>query len=430
MLFEKITLIDGNYEEKRDMYLETEGNRIVYIGTERPEGYTGETYDGRNKAALPGFYNIHCHIPDTLLRGYGEGLPLHRWLTEKMFPFEAKLTEEDVYWSSMLGACELIRSGAASFNDMFYKLEWIERAVRDSGLKANLSFGVSALPGLGSYREYAAYAETEALRRRLAEAGDDRVRADVGLHAEYTSHEGLMRDVADYAREAGLRVHLHLSETRKEHEECKTRHNGLTPAALFERVGLFDVPVIAAHCVWIEGEDFDILRDKGVTVAHNPSSNMKLGSGFAPVKKMLEAGIRVGIGTDGAASNNNLNLLEEVTLASMIGKGITGDPTFLGPRQLLELSCRNGALAQGRTDCGALEVGSRADIVVYDLDRPHLQPVYEALPNLFYAADASDICLNMIDGEVVYRDGVLTRIDEEKVKAEARSRSARILSEL
>ena len=126
MLFEKITLIDGNYEEKRDMYLETEGNRIVYIGTERPEGYTGETYDGRNKAALPGFYNIHCHIPDTLLRGYGEGLPLHRWLTEKMFPFEAKLTEEDVYWSSMLGACELIRSGAASFNDMFYKLEWIE----------------------------------------------------------------------------------------------------------------------------------------------------------------------------------------------------------------------------------------------------------------------------------------------------------------
>ena len=119
MLFEKITLIDGNYEEKRDMYLETEGNRIVYIGTERPEGYTGETYDGRNKAALPGFYNIHCHIPDTLLRGYGEGLPLHRWLTEKMFPFEAKLTEEDVYWSSMLGACELIRSGAASFNDMF-----------------------------------------------------------------------------------------------------------------------------------------------------------------------------------------------------------------------------------------------------------------------------------------------------------------------
>ena len=242
------------------MYLETEGNRIVYIGTERPEGYTGETYDGRNKVALPGFYNIHCHIPDTLLRGYGEGLPLHRWLTEKMFPFEAKLTEEDVYWSSMPGACELIRSGAASFNDMFYKLEWIERAVRDSGLKANLSFGVSALPGLGSYREYAAYAETEALRRRLAEAGDDRVRADVGLHAEYTSHEGLMRDVADYAREAGLRVHLHLSETRKEHEECKTRHNGLTPAALFERGGLFDVPAIAAHCVWTTEEDWALME--------------------------------------------------------------------------------------------------------------------------------------------------------------------------
>lgn len=430
MLFERITLIDENYLEKPDMYIQTEGNRIVYIGEERPKDYAGEVYDGRNKAALPGFYNIHCHIPDTLLRGYGEGLPLHRWLTEKMFPFEAKLTEEDVYWSSLLGACDLIRGGAASFSDMFYKLPSIEQAVRDSGLKANLSFGVSALPGLDSYREYDAYRETEALRRRLQTAGDDRIRVDVGLHAEYTSNEGLMREVADYAREAGLQVHLHLSETKKEHEECKLRHGGLTPAALARKVGLFDQPAIAAHCVWIEGEDFEILREKGVTVAHNPSSNMKLGSGFAPVKKMLESGIRVGIGTDGAASNNNLNMLEEVTLASMIGKGITGDATFLGPRQLLELSCRSGARAQGREDCGAIRVGNRADIVVYDLDKPHLQPVHSVLPNLFYAADASDICLNMIDGEVVYRDGALTRIDEERVMAEARARTRRILSEL
>ncbi len=430
MLFERITLIDGNYEEKPDMYLQTEGNRIVYIGAERPKDYTGETYDGKNKVAMPGFYNLHCHIPDTLLRGYGEGLPLHRWLTEKMFPFEAKLTEEDIYWSSMLGACELIRSGVASFTDMFYTLPQIERAVRDSGLKASLCFGTTALPGLSGYREYVAYQETEGLRRRLAAAADDRIRVDVGLHAEYTSHEALMRDVADYARETGLRVHLHLSETQKEHEECKARHNGLTPAALFEKVGLFDVPATAAHCVWIEGEDFDIFRRHGVTVAHNPSSNMKLGSGYAPVKKMLESGVRVGIGTDGAASNNNLNMLEEVTLASMLGKGLNGDPTFLSPSELLEMSCRNGAQAQGRADCGALEVGNRADIVVYDLDRSHLVPTYDVLPNIFYAAAASDICLNMIDGEVVFRDGVLTRIDEERVKAEARSRAARILSEL
>lgn len=420
MLFEKITLIDGNYEEKRDMYLETEGNRIVYIGTERPEGYTGETYDGRNKAALPGFYNIHCHIPDTLLRGYGEGLPLHRWLTEKMFPFEAKLTEEDVYWSSMLGACELIRSGAASFNDMFYKLEWIERAVRDSGLKANLSFGVSALPGLGSYREYAAYAETEALRRRLAEAGDDRVRVDVGLHAEYTSHEGLMRDVADYAREAGLRVHLHLSETRKEHEECKTRHNGLTPAALFERVGLFDVPAIAAHCVWIEGEDFDILRDKGVTVAHNPSSNMKLGSGFAPVKKMLEAGIRVGIGTDGAASNNNLNMMEEMHLAAVLHNGFTHDPTVMKPAQVLNMATRNGARLQGRSDTGELAVGKKADVIAIDLSRPHLYPNLDPLALMVYSAQGADVAMTMVDGRILYENGEFLTLDADKILSEAR----------
>ena len=428
MLFEKITLIDGNYEEKRDMYLETEGNRIVYIGTERPEGYTGETYDGRNKAALPGFYNIHCHIPDTLLRGYGEGLPLHRWLTEKMFPFEAKLTEEDVYWSSMLGACELIRSGAASFNDMFYKLEWIERAVRDSGLKANLSFGVSALPGLGSYREYAAYAETEALRRRLAEAGDDRVRADVGLHAEYTSHEGLMRDVADYAREAGLRVHLHLSETRKEHEECKTRHNGLTPAALFERVGLFDVPAIAAHCVWIEGEDFDILRDKGVTVAHNPSSNMKLGSGFAPVKKMLEAGIRVGIGTDGAASNNRLNMFTEMGRAALLHKA-AGDPETMPARTVLDMATRGGAAAMGG-DGGVLAVGRPADCIALDLSAPNMQPLFNAASHAVYAATGMEVALTMVAGEVLYRDGRFTRFDYPALCAEVREMRRFVLRRL
>ena len=417
MLFEKITLIDGNYEEKRDMYLETEGNRIVYIGTERPEGYTGETYDGRNKVALPGFYNIHCHIPDTLLRGYGEGLPLHRWLTEKMFPFEAKLTEEDVYWSSMLGACELIRSGAASFNDMFYKLEWIERAVRDSGLKANLSFGVSALPGLGSYREYAAYAETEALRRRLAEAGDDRVRADVGLHAEYTSHEGLMRDVADYAREAGLRVHLHLSETRKEHEECKTRHNGLTPAALFERVGLFDVPAIAAHCVWTTEEDWALMAEKGVSCIHNPVSNLKLGSGVAWIPAMKRAGVNIALGTDGVSSNNNHDMFEEMKFAAILHNGVTHDPLALLPRQVLAMATRDGARALGRRT-GQIAPGYTADLILVDFDRPSLTPCHSVEDNLVYSARGSDVVMNMARGKIIYKDGTFFTLDLERIKAE------------
>lgn len=429
MLFKDITLVDENYDVKQHQYVQTEGCKIVYIGDTAPEGYEGEVYDGRNKVAVPGFFDIHCHVPMTLLRGYGEGLPLDRWLNEKMFPFEAKLTAQDCYWGAMLGACELIRSGTASFTDMYFNLADISRAVMESGLKVNIARGISEMSGKVHLRDLEGYRDTDDLYRQVKASGCDRIRVDVGLHAEYTSTEGLVREVADYMRTTDMNVHVHLSETKKEHDACKERY-GVTPAELFARCGLFDHPATAAHCVWIEDQDFDILRDKGVTVAHNPSSNLKLGSGFAPIKRMLEHGIRVGIGTDGAASNNNLNMLEEVTLASLVNKGASGDPTFLAPKQLLELACRNGALSQGRTDCGAIKVGNRADIVVYDLDKPHLQPVFDALANVIYAAQASDICLNMIDGDVVYRDGVLTHIDEEKVMAEAVRCKERILSEL
>ena len=430
MLFEDITLIDDRFQVRTHQYLQTEGCRIAYIGPDCPPDYRGERYNGHNKALVPGFFNLHCHLPDTVLRGFGEGLPLHRWLQEKMFPFEARMTGEDCYWSTLLGVCELIRGGAVSVTDMFLHLDDVERAVRESGLKANLTYGLTAAPDGRPFEEMDGVRETLALRDHLARTGDGRIRADMGLHAEYTATEPLMRQVAELCRSEGFRLHLHLSETRKEQEECRQRHGGLTPAALFERCGLFDTPVTAAHCVWLEGEDFDILRDRGVTVAHNPSSNLKLGSGIAPVKKMLDKGIRVAIGTDSAASNNNLNMLEEMNLASMLQKGLTGDPTCLGPSEILEMTCRTGALAQGREDCGAIKVGNRADLLVFDLDKPHLQPVHDLLSNLLYAASASDICLSMIDGDVVYKDGQLTHLDEEKIIAEANRRTARILSEL
>lgn len=427
MLFQDITLIDENYGAVPHANILVEDGRIAAITKEAPAGYAGEVYDGRDKIAAPGFYNTHCHVPMSLLRGYGEGLPLHRWLTERMFPYEELLSEEDIYWGALLGISEMLASGAASFTDMYFHMEDVARAVMDSGIKANLCHGVSA-----GGKEDAAYAETPGRANTLAlmevaKNSGGRIIADVGLHAEYTSGPRLGREVAEFAKEHGLRVHLHLSETKKEHEEAKTRR-GMTAAAWFASLGLFDVPVNAAHCVWVEPGDIELLAKHGVTAAHCPSSNLKLGSGIAPLYELRRAGVRVGIGTDGAASNNNLNVLEEVNLAAMVQKGVRQDPLFLSMAEVFGMACQNGALAQGRADCGAIKVGNRADIVVYSTDAPHMLPVIDPASNVLYSAQKDDIVMNMVDGRVVYKDGSYPFIDIEKVKYHARRIAAEKLA--
>ena len=429
MLFKDIDIIDENYEIQTHMNLVTKDNKISYIGKDIPIDYDGDIYNGNNKVIMPGFFNTHCHIPMTLLRGYGEGLPLHRWLNEKMFPFEARLTPKDCYWGSLLGAMEMIKSGVVSFTDMYFNIEDIIMAVKESGLKANISHGTTYNHKMPNYKDLNAYKDTERLLNLVKQNQNDDILIDVGLHAEYTSNEGLVRQVAEYAKSNNLIIQTHISETKEEHEACKQR-NGMTPLAYFEKCGLLDQPVIAAHCVWIEEEDFNIIKDKNVTPVHCISSNLKLGSGFAPIKRMLDMGIFVCIGTDGASSNNNLNMLEEVHIASMVNKGVTRDPQFMLPKQILKLATLNGAISQGRMDCGSVKVGNRADIVIYDMDKPHLQPVFDILSNIIYSAGAEDICLTMIDGKVVYKDGEFSNIDREKVIYKSNEIKNRILSEL
>jgi 5-methylthioadenosine/S-adenosylhomocysteine deaminase len=429
MLFNKISVVDDSFSLRRDMYLVTNGSRIEYIGKEKPLNYEGEVYNGENKVVLPGFVNNHCHVPMTLLRGYGEGLPLHRWLTEKMFPFEAKLTGEDIYWGSLLGIAEMVKSGVVSFTDMYFEIELMAQAVSESGIKVNLSHGLSYNSKKPSIFELQGYKDTERMLDIASRDKTGRLKIDIGLHAEYTSRESLVREVAHYARERNLIVHTHLSETQGEHDNCKLKY-GKTPAEYFAECGLFDQPTTAAHCVWVEDSDIEIIKSKGVVPVHCPSSNMKLGSGFAPIKQMIEAGIPVTIGTDGASSNNNLNMVEEIYLAAMINKGSTQDPEFMYPAQLLKLATINGAWAQGREDCGSIKVGNKADLVVFDMDKPHLQPVFDELANILYSGQSDDICMTMIDGQIVYKDGEYKTIDIEKVMHKAVGIKERILSEL
>lgn len=415
MLFQNIALLDQTYALRMHQYVATQGKTITYIGDQPPDSYDGEMYDGQNKIMLPGFFNLHCHIPMTLIRGYGEGLPLHRWLQERMLPFESLMNAEDMYWGAMLGMAEMLRSGAVSFTDMYMKVEGILRAVDQAGMKANLCNAAIGFDDDARFVGSGEWKDTRTIREFAKTAGHDRILPEVGLHAEYTTRERMVRDVAEFAAAKNLRIQLHLSETRSEHEECKQRHAGKTPTQWFAHCGALDVPVTAAHAVHVEEEDLAILAEKGVTVAHCPSSNLKLGSGIARIDRMIEKGVAVGIGTDGAASNNNLNMLEEITLASMLQKGISGNPVVFGPAQMLEMACKAGAHAQGRADCGVLRTGYRADLIVIDLHKPHLQPVFDPLANVFYSAQAEDVCLTMVDGKVLYRDGAYTTIDIEQV---------------
>lgn len=433
MLFADIDLLDENLDYRPHQWVGVRDGRVAYVGAEAPAGEEaaafGEAYDGRGKLLMPAFYNAHSHAPMTLLRGYAENLPLQAWLNDAVFPFEAKITPEDCYWGTLLACAEMARYGCVGFSDMYYHMDQVARAALDAGLKLNLSDSLLAFNGEG-LGDLPVDEENRRLVRELQGAGDGRIVVDCNVHAEYTTNPRAVADLAAFAREQGLRVQVHVSETRLEHEECKQRHGGLTPVRYFESLGLFDVPVTAAHCVWVDDGDIDILAERGVFVAANPASNMKLGSGYAPVPKMLERGVNVCLGSDGVASNNNHDLMQDLYLLALLYKGSTGDPAQVTPKQALHAATRTGALSQGREDCGCVAVGMKADLCVLDVTGPSWSPMTNPLVNVVYAGHGADVCLTMCDGRVVYRDGAWPTLDVERAKAEAEARTKRIIGEL
>lgn len=428
MLFCNIDLLDENFHLKRGQYVGVKDGAIAYIGDTAPAEDYGEPYDGRHRLLLPGFYNVHSHAPMTLLRGYAENLPLQRWLNEKVFPFEDKLSEEAAYYGTQLAIAEMLASGTVSFTDMYFFLDGMTRAILESGIKCNLSRGLTVFDD-SDYEQTAAYRDNLRLLDEWHGMNNGRLLADLCIHGEYTSTPKVVEAVAAQAKARGARMHIHLSETQAEHEACKQRH-GMTPAAYMQARGVFDVPTTAAHCVWLEGEDFDILKAHGVTVACCPASNLKLASGYANVPKMLEMGIHVALGTDGAASNNNLNILQDLYLFAVVYKGYYHDSTLITPAQALYAATRAGALSQGREDSGRLAVGCKADLCVINTDTPQFTPMTDAACNVVYAAQGADVRLTMVDGEVLYQDGEFKTIDIEKAKAEAQRHTDAILRSL
>lgn len=428
LLFSGADILRPDFTVLKNAFLGVDGAVIDYIGAERPTASYDEEKDMRGKLLMPGLYNMHTHTSMVLLRGLGSDLPLDRWLHEAMFPIEARLTPEDISVGTRLAMMEMLSTGTVSFTDMYDMPRVTVDEVSRAGMKANLNRPVLSFDPDERYEDNHRVTESLAFFADCNGAAQGRIIADFAIHAEYTSHDEMVRRYGADCLARGANMHLHLSETAKEHEECKQRH-GKTPARWFADLGVFDSPTYAAHCVMVEDEDLAILRDKGVTCVHNPSSNLKLGSGFMPLTRLLEHDIRVCIGTDGAASNNNLNLFEEMHLAAIIHKGKLCDPTVVRPEQVLQMATRNGALAQGRADCGALAVGHRADVVAIDLNRPHLMPNHDTAALLVYAVQGSDVCMTMVDGRILYENGAFLTIDTERVMHDLRASCARLFGE-
>lgn len=373
--------------------LEISGGRISNVlSTPTPNPYTSTSA----KLVLPGLVNAHGHTAMTLVRGLGGGLPLKRWLEEAIFPIEAKMTPEDVAAGTTWGAMEMLAGGTTEVVDMYDFPGDCEARFDEIGMKAHVCrVGLSFVPG------------------RLEEAVEftrKHPKAHSCIHSEYLTNEEYCRALAKVNNEELKRpLHVHVSETEKEHLECIERH-GKTPIKYLADLGLLDQGGFAAHCVYATDEDFKIMAEKGMVLVHNPTSNMKLGSGFARIPRAIELGVKVALGTDGCASNDNLDMFEEMHLASLIHKGLAKDPTVLSAWDVIEMA----------TFGNKLEVGAPADLCVVDLKKPHLTPALD-LPNLVvHSMHASDVVMTIVEGEVVYDQGQWLKINHEKAEYDFR----------
>lgn len=392
---------------------------IAGIGREEfPQGDT--VIEGKNLVAMPGFINAHTHAAMTMFRGLGDDLPLDVWLQEKMWPAEDKLTPEDVYWAVKLALVEMIKSGTTAFADMYFLMEEAISAIEESGLKASLCRAMA--PFQGDYQYVLKEAKDFIYKWRGAASG--RISAVYGPHAPYTCPPQFLKEVAAEAKKDGAGIHIHLSETIKEIEEIKEQY-GCSPIELALETGLLDVHVLAAHCVHVNDRDIAILAEKGASVAHNPQSNLKLGSGIAPVPAMLKAGIPVALGTDGTASNNNLDMIEEMRTAALLHKGYNMDPTLVPASEAVKMATVNGALAMGMSNSGSLKVGHKADLILLDFNQAHLFPQWDTVSHIVYSAQASDVHTMIVDGNIIMHNREIKTIDAEEAYFEVNSRFRR-----
>lgn len=413
LLIKGVTLLpmDGKEEVIKNTNIYIEKNKISHIGDIKENKKVDRVIDGTNKVAMPGLINAHTHIGMSFFRNYADDLPLQEWLTQKIWPAEAKLTADDIYWGSLLSMVEMIQSGTTTFCDMYFFMEEVGKGLEKSGMRGVLTRGLIEEKGLEKEKiEY-----TRNLYNEWNGREDGRIKVMVAPHAPYTCSPSYIEDILDLAVELNSEIHIHLSETKKEVEDSVKAY-GKSPIKHVYDLGLFKQPTIAAHCVHVDDEDIRILEENNVSPVYNPSSNLKLASGFAPVDKMLKSGINVALGTDGSSSNNNLNMFEEIHLASIVNKAVNMDAISVKAYDALRMATINGAKALNwDNEIGSIEINKKADIILIDMNKPHLYPLHNEVSALAYSVQGSDVDTVIVDGNIIMEKREMKTLDVEKI---------------
>ena len=418
--------MDGR-EPVKDACLAIRDDRIVYA--DRPRGVSfraEEVIDGRGKAVLPGLVNCHTHAPMTLLRGLAEDVPLDVWLREHIWPVEAAMEPDDIYWGALLACLEMSLTGTTCFSDMYFHEDRVARAVEEAGLRAVLAPGIMDITGPKLGEELLREAVKLAERYRPSPGG--RITVMLGPHAIYTCSRDLLERVKEEADRLGIGIHIHLSETEEEVKRCLHEH-GKTPVGYLDELGLLGPRTLAAHCIHLTDEDIRLLAARGAKVAHCPVASAKIGTGVARVPELLSAGVDVGLGTDGPASNNTLDMLETVKFACLLHKAHRRDPTVLKAREALEMATVRAARSLGLSGLvGSLEPGKKADFVVLDLRKASTVPLHDPYAAVVYSARSGAVEHVFVDGEPVVLGGQHVRLRADEVLGKAEEKAAELLS--
>ena len=418
ILIKNALILNSNFQNKKQSLL-IKDDLIAEIADEIDESNADKIIDAEGKILLPGLINTHTHLSMTLFRGLADDLSLDSWLNDHIWPMEANLNGDYCYIGALLGAVELIKSGTTTFSDMYFYMEDVARAVEDAGIRAVLSYGMIDF-GDAERRENELN-ENLKLFKNCNGMADGRIKVFLGPHSPYTASEELLIRTRELADEYNMGIHIHVSETQKEIDDVSAE-KGLRPFEYLEKIGLLGPDVVAAHCVWLSDEEIDIIKKHDVKVSHNPCSNMKLASGISPVSKLIENDICVSIGTDGASSNNNLDLIEELKTASLLQKVATLDPKVLSSDEAVEMATIKGAEALGLdSEIGSIEVGKKADIILIDTNAANMVPDSSNLTsNIIYSANGSNVDTTICNGKILMENKKLTVLDEDEIYAKAK----------
>lgn len=420
ILIKNVNALIGSEVLPADIYVKDE---YIAAINNAPEGFAADkTIDGSDRLAIPGLVNSHTHSYMSVFRNLADDLSFDRWLFKSIMPREDKMLPEEAYWGAMLSCMEMLKTGTTCFMNMHIFPGMDAAAADKMGLKAVMTRGL-----VGSDRN------DEGGLRRLKEhmdereqfKGNPRIKFKLGPHAIYTCGGDYLEYILETAKETGQQIHIHLSESSGEVQSCYKEHRK-SPVEYLNDMGFFDVPVAAAHCVHVSEGDMDIMAEKGVSVLHNPKSNLKLANGIAPVSRMVEKGINVCIGTDSQASNNNLNMFSDMNFAALLPKGMTAVPTVCSAGEVLKFATVNGARALGFSDTGEIAAGKKADIVLLELCRPQFCPRVNLAAALVYSANGSEVDTVMIDGKILLENGHLTQFDEAEIYAKVQEAAKRL----